>query len=144
MKPATPFMCDIPDIPGYAVDRAGNIWSLRKWPGRIIKPFVNNHGYYTVRVVVAGKRVGYVSHKLVCLAWHGPAKGREVRHLDGNRLNNLPFNLDWGTRSENAQDRVRHGRNKSGENGRKAMTAMLADGRMTRRANGTFKYRETK
>ena len=136
----------IPGLTDYVADDLGNVWSLRPWRGtnaRIISPFINNHGYYTVRVLVDRKRVGYVSHKLICLAWHGkPKAGQEVRHLDGNRLNNIPVNLAWGTRSENARDRVKHGRNKSGENGRKATTAMLADGRLTRRANGTFQYRE--
>ncbi len=33
----------------------------------------------------------------------------ECRHLDGDRSNNAPSNLRWGTRRENALDRKRHG-----------------------------------
>lgn len=54
----------------------------------------------------------------------------ETRHLDGDPGNNALSNLCWGTRQENAQDKVRHGR------GGKRMTTeqachvlrLLADG----------------
>lgn len=51
-------------------------------------------------------------HRLVCLAFNGvkPTGADCVRHLDGNELNNVPSNLRWGTRKENAQDTTLHGR----------------------------------
>lgn len=148
-KPATvAFERAIPNSPGYVADDIGNVWSLIPWRGenaRIIKPFMGSDGYFVVRLVVNGKRIGYRLHRLICLAWHGqPRTGQEAMHKDGSRTNNTPSNIRWGTRAENAQDRVKHGRNKSGENGRKATAAMLADGRLTRRANGTFQYRRDK
>jgi hypothetical protein len=50
-------------------------------------------------------------HQLVCEAFHGPRPTSEhqVRHLDGNRLNNHATNLAWGTREENDADRKLHG-----------------------------------
>lgn len=33
----------------------------------------------------------------------------EVRHKDGNRRNNIPGNLCWGTSSENRADSRKHG-----------------------------------
>ncbi len=39
---------------------------------------------------------------LVCLAFHGPP---EVRHLNGNRQDNRPGNLAWGSRRENERDK---------------------------------------
>lgn len=38
-----------------------------------------------------------------------PNPADECRHLDGDPANNTLGNLQWGTRSENALDRVRHG-----------------------------------
>lgn len=39
----------------------------------------------------------------------------EARHMDGNADNNSASNLQWGSRSENAADRVRHGTTTTGE-----------------------------
>lgn len=61
-------------------------------------------------------------HVLVCEAFHGPRpttplpQGRwEVRHLDGDKLNNRASNLAWGTAKTNGEDRVRHGTSTTGE-----------------------------
>ena len=54
-------------------------------------------------------------HRAVCLAFYGVPKPHQtdVRHLDGDPKNNLLENLRWGTKTENALDTVRHGRNRS-------------------------------
>lgn len=50
-------------------------------------------------------------HQLVALTFLGPRpKGQEVRHLDGDPLNNAVTNLAYGTRSENILDVMRIGR----------------------------------
>lgn len=49
-------------------------------------------------------------HQLVMLAFVGPCPpGMEVRHLDSNPRNNVLANLAYGTRAENARDRVLNG-----------------------------------
>jgi hypothetical protein len=49
-------------------------------------------------------------HALILEAFKGPCpKGLECRHLNGDPTDNQPSNLEWGTRSENIQDRIRHG-----------------------------------
>lgn len=49
-------------------------------------------------------------HQLVALTFLGPRpKGQEVRHLDGNPLNNRADNLAYGTRTENIYDVMRIG-----------------------------------
>ena len=35
--------------------------------------------------------------------------------MDGNRTNNVVSNLEWGTRLENVQDTIKHGRHSKGE-----------------------------
>ena len=39
---------------------------------------------------------------LVCLAFHGPP---EVRHLNGDRQDNRPGNLAWGSHKDNERDK---------------------------------------
>jgi len=60
-----------------------------------------------------GGRNVYV-HTLVCEAFYGPRPKPdwEVRHLNGNPIDNRASNLRWGTKKENAQDSIRHGTNK--------------------------------
>ena len=55
-------------------------------------------GYQTVKL---GRRTVRVN-VAVQLAWAGPV---EVRHLDGDKANNRPENLAWGSRTENEGDK---------------------------------------
>lgn len=109
---------------GYFVCSDGAVWSSIPWRGQSLRPLTpkpNSHGYLAVKVRTStGMRKALV-HKLVCDAFHGPKPTpiHEVRHLDGNKTNNSSDNLAWGTRSENAQDRKRHGTERSAENGRR-------------------------
>lgn len=60
-------------------------------------------------------------HRLVLEAFVGPRPRRMVaRHLDGDQSNNAVGNLAWGTPSENATDRLDHGRTPRGEGNAKA------------------------
>lgn len=58
----------------------------------------------------SAQRTAFV-HALVLTAFVGPRPGPEIeaRHLNGIRSDNRLANLTWGTASENAYDRVRHG-----------------------------------
>lgn len=106
----------IPGFSMYEASSTGRIASYRKWRGhpvpREMCPRVANTGYLTVTVTDdEGTRIWAGVHRLVALAFCGarPA-GQEIRHLDGNCLNNTVANLAYGTKSENIQDVVRHGR----------------------------------
>lgn len=70
-----------------------------------------------------GKVVARSVHVLVADAFHGPRPyGQQVRHLDGDRANNSPSNLAYGTARDNARDRLAHGNNPHGE--RNGMTKL--------------------
>lgn len=116
------------DLPGYAVDAEGNVYSqLRRVrrdgrcagftfepdPSvrRLIRPEPDEYGYLRVRLVKDGRRVWRRVNILVCRAFHGeqPEGKPHVRHDDGNRTNNRADNLLWGSVQDNADDRVRHG-----------------------------------
>jgi hypothetical protein len=104
----------IPSVPGCEASSAGQ---LRYVTGELIKGSISGNGYRYVRVYYTGgrRRVGArkecTIHSLVCEAFHGPKPSpkHEVRHLDGDPLNNTASNLRWGTASENRHDSVRHG-----------------------------------
>ena len=63
------------------------------------------------------KRYHKKVHTLVLLAFKGerPSQEYDGCHDDGNAENNYLSNLYWGTKQENAQDRLRHGTQCQGE-----------------------------
>jgi hypothetical protein len=61
-------------------------------------PDADEDGYLWVKG--GGMRVAVAT--LVCLAFHGPP---EVRHLNGNRQDNRPGNLAWGSHKDNERDK---------------------------------------
>ena len=103
------------NIEGYEVLESGEVLSTRNWRGverRALAP-VLHRGYLAVRFSTKdGKRVRVLVHQLVAHTYHGPRPSprHQVRHIDGNPLNNQASNLAWGTAAENALDRSAHGR----------------------------------
>lgn len=82
----------------------------RRVPGKVLQPGLTK-GYQSVSLSNDGAVKKARVHRIVCLAFHGrpPTVEHEVRHLNGDCLDNRAENLCWGTRSENGLDRVRHG-----------------------------------
>lgn len=67
------------------------------------------HKFFNV-TTVSGKRKKVYAHRAVAAAFLGPIpKGHEVRHKDGDPRNNNFRNLEYGSRSDNMFDKVRHG-----------------------------------
>lgn len=110
----------VPGLLGAYVSDCGKVFSRdRKQPVILNsrKPYLGKVGYYSVTFRDEQKRQAprYV-HRMVADAFLPPrALNHEVRHLDGNRLNNAVANLAWGTRLENVADTRRHGRLLIGE-----------------------------
>lgn len=74
------------------------------FPEREIRPCVARNGYLEVAVLKQGKRVKERVHRLVALAFcPGFQDGLTVNHVDGNRLNNRPENLEWVSLARNTQ-----------------------------------------
>lgn len=116
--------------PGYEVTRDGRVFSTTGWrglPRREMAQDLNSHGYLRVRLVHDGRRVVRLVHVLVAQAFlpPRPSPNHEVRHLDGDKMNNSAANLAWGTRKDNAADRERHGRTSRGERHSAAIRAGL-------------------
>jgi hypothetical protein len=113
-------------IPGYEgfyeVSNFGNIRSLTRfvpygrhqgmtYTGKDIKQFISGK-YLSVKLSRAGVTKTRYTHELVLLAFEGVKPEMdvrcEIRHLDGDKLNNALSNLKYGTIKENYDDRKLH------------------------------------
>ncbi len=96
----------IPNFEDYEADSDGNIWSLKpKHYNKQLKPWMHSN-YFIVQIRKNNKTFSKCVHQLVCMAFHGlPNRvDLQVRHSDGNKFNNKPENLIWGTKRENEND----------------------------------------
>lgn len=100
----------VPGFPSYLVSNQGRVVSERRTPARELTPRIKR-GYALVRLADGrGGDKQQAIHRLVLAAFVGPCPdGMEVRHLDGDRGNNVLSNLAYGTRSENSRDKRSHG-----------------------------------
>jgi hypothetical protein len=113
-------------IPGYEgfyeVSNFGNIRSLTRfvpygrhqgmtYTGKDIKQFISGK-YLSVKLSRTGVTKTRYTHELVLLAFEGVKPKMdvrcEIRHLDGDKLNNALSNLKYGTIKENYDDRKLH------------------------------------
>lgn len=63
-----------------------------------------------------GRKTTSAVHVLVCEAFHGPRPDSMVaRHSNGDKLDNRPENVVWGTPAQNYADRDAHGATARGE-----------------------------
>jgi hypothetical protein len=107
----------IPGFPGYECSDDGRFRSLPRVQkrgtksytivGGILKPKMKD-GYLFVYL---GRRKQVACHRTICWAFNGPPPPDKewTLHRDGNKINNVPDNLYWGTPKDNGEDRVRHG-----------------------------------
>jgi hypothetical protein len=111
----------------YRITADGRVFSIASdWRGlgeREMRQALNASGYPSVRLTVAGRRRHWAVHRLVAHVFlpPRPSPEHEVRHIDGDKRNNSDNNLAWGTRSENALDRQRHGTERAPENAAKTI-----------------------
>jgi hypothetical protein len=109
-------------VPGYeGLYEISSLGKLRSFPrqtragilgGKPIAGSKDEDGYIRATFSRDGKATRMYVHDVVLLAFIGPAPaGHEARHLNGHPAENDLGNLTWGTRSENAFDRTRHGTN---------------------------------
>jgi hypothetical protein len=75
--------------------------------GRVLKPSLSANGY--PHVVLEGKADRHV-HVMVLESFVGPRpEEMEALHRDDIKTNNTIANLYWGTKSDNAHDKIRNG-----------------------------------
>lgn len=116
----------------YKINGKGEVFSYSGWRGKkeikLHQP-IHPDGYKRVRLMENGKRKSWKVHILVAREFLGPkpSNAHEIRHLDGNPLNNHFENLKWGTQKENADDREKHGRTSRGRKHSEAIKRGLAN-----------------
>jgi hypothetical protein len=84
-------------------------WGVRsfRWTGRILSPVVHK-GYLVTKLGGDKRQLGI--HRLVAWAFIGPQiNGIVVNHIDGNKQNNTPENLEYVTNTENVRHAYRTG-----------------------------------
>lgn len=106
----------VPFAVGHFVASDGRVFSTErgsKHP-RERRPVLGTRGYLMLYVASIGRNVAV--HAFVAAAFLDarPSPRHQIRHLDGNRLNNSADNLCWGTVQENTDDRARHGTTATG------------------------------
>ncbi len=85
----------------YQVNNKGKVKTFRvgtKCNSGILNPFINNSGYQVVRLTDKdGKRKSFLVHRLVALMFITKSLDilNEVNHINGNKFDNNPTNLEW-------------------------------------------------
>lgn len=104
----------IPSFPLYEASSRGRIRSAF----RVRQLQLDDAGYYVVDLYVDGSRSRQRVNRLVCEAFHGPAKYPSIMdaaHRNGFKTSNTPGNLRWATKKENEADKAKHGTRVWGE-----------------------------
>lgn len=107
-------------IPGfealYAALVDGRIWAFpRAWRGRshaghFLVAEIARFGYRRVTLHADGKRTRFLLHRLIALAWlPNPRNLPFVNHLNGQKDDNQPGNLEWCTQGDNERHAWRTG-----------------------------------
>ena len=140
---------DVPGFPGYKVGNDGTVWTC--WRGKLppylsgvwkqMRPQKAHNGYLRIGLRRNGRQEFFAVHCLVLFAFVGPCPPEmECRHFPSrDKANNCLSNLQWGTRSENANDRFAHGTHLYGEKHPLAKLTLLKVAEIRRRCqDGEF------
>lgn len=103
----------------YEISNFGRVKSIRY--NRIKKVYLNKKtGYLNIDFNVNGLRTKHSIHRLVALHFVDGFKDRlEVNHIDCDKINNDPINLEWITRSANTQHAYDNGLISKGNRGKR-------------------------
>jgi hypothetical protein len=119
--------------------RTGRRAAQRTGEWYLLKPAMKK-GYCVADLSRDGRRRSFTVGHLVLMAFVGPRPpGQEVRHLDGDPMNNRLSNLCYGTPLENSDDKRRHGTQPRGSRHYRAKLneAQIAEIRRRRSAGET-------
>lgn len=101
--------------PDYLISNYGRVkskarpvptkWGFRLKGESLLGLRVNHNGYLTTTIIVNGKAKNFFVHRLVAYAFVGKPNNPnlEINHIDGDKQNNIPENLEWVTSSYNTQ-----------------------------------------
>jgi hypothetical protein len=106
----------------YMISNFGRVKSLkRKWKLKdfIMSAYLDKRGYFNINLFIKHQIKHFYVHRLVAQAFLplNTENKRTINHIDGNKINNIPSNLEWATDQENITHAVQNGFiNTRGEN----------------------------
>lgn len=98
----------IDEFPDYEVSNMGWVRDIKT---KTIRPiFTTSTGYFGVSLKNNGKWKNQLLHRLIASAFvPGKEDGLVINHINGNKIDNSPSNLEWVTREENMEHAFRTG-----------------------------------
>jgi len=97
----------INEFPNYMVTDDGKVFSKRS--NQYLNPFERN-GYLRVTLCNHQNRKTKPIHRIVAITYiQNPNNLSEVNHIDGDKHNNKIENLEWVSRQENVNHRMKNG-----------------------------------
>lgn len=108
----------------YQVSNTGTV--RNKITGHILKPQLDNKGYFRVRMSLHDKKATAKIHRLVAVAFiPNPENKPQVNHIDADKRNNDVRNLEWVTNGENQIHAYKMGLYRvTGQGGRKKIPVL--------------------
>ena len=106
-------MKPLPNFPGYLITAKGKVYS--KATKRYLSLHLD-HGYLRTAIYKRNRKYRFYVHRLVAMAYNIGGRGRQINHIDGNRLNNHYTNLEWCTAKQNTRHAMRLGLGRWGKN----------------------------
>lgn len=107
---------EAPGFPNYKISNYAEVVRIKDClfspiTNKVLKGWVGTQGYRMVTLKnQEGKRKTYRLHILVAKAFvPNPKNHPQVNHKDGNKLNCMPFNLEWSTQIDNLYHAYRTG-----------------------------------
>lgn len=106
----------------YQVSNLGNVKSLNKRKGRILKTIKDHFGYLRVRLSKQGELKNHKIHRLVAETFlDNPNNYKQVNHKDENKTNNKVDNLEWCTPKYNCNYGTRNQRITNAQKGKQVL-----------------------
>ena len=88
--------------PDYQVSNTGLVRSIKNNKVRVLRPTLNNRGYWRVTLTANGIQTYHMVHRLIAPAFiPNPENKLHVDHINRIKTDNRIENLRWATRSEN-------------------------------------------
>lgn len=107
-------MKQITNYPNYLVTTDGRIFNLKTM--KFLKRMLNNTGYHYTCLYNKNGGKFFLVHRLMAETYLPKNQNRNyVNHIDGNKANNLLFNLEWCTHQENMIHAWENGLSKTSE-----------------------------